>query len=144
MMVSEKCIKFLLFSSQNFLHTLFLCPHTCVHWSLDSYFRTEQKNILPENLYLFKFINRNTKNGFRIYLTLTIKTQEGRHWRRSKENIYLFKFINRNTKKGFQIYLMLTIKTQEGRHWRRSKVFIVKFEQISHIFLMFLLLTLNR
>ena len=29
------------------------------------------------------------------------------------------------------------------RHWRRSGVFIVNFEHISHLPLMFLLLTLN-
>ena len=29
------------------------------------------------------------------------------------------------------------------RHWRRSGVFIVNFEHISHLFLVFLLLTLN-
>ena len=32
----------------------------------------------------------------------------------------------------------------KGRHWRRSGVFIVNFEHVSHIFLVFLLLTLNR
>ena len=32
----------------------------------------------------------------------------------------------------------------ERRHWRRSGVFIVKFEQILHIVLVFLLLTLNK
>ena len=30
------------------------------------------------------------------------------------------------------------------RHWRRFGVFIVNFEHISHLFLVFLLLTLNR
>ena len=38
----------------------------------------------------------------------------------------------------------LTIKTLERRHWRRSRVFIVDFEHISHLVLVFLLLTLNR
>ena len=37
----------------------------------------------------------------------------------------------------------LKIKTPERRHWRRSGVFIVNFEHISHLILMFLLLTLN-
>ena len=36
------------------------------------------------------------------------------------------------------------IKTPEGRHWRRSGVFIVNFEHVSHLVLVFLLLTLNR
>ena len=35
-------------------------------------------------------------------------------------------------------------KTPELRKWRRSDVFIVKFEHISHLALVFLLLTLNR
>ena len=36
----------------------------------------------------------------------------------------------------------LTIETVQ-RHWRRSGVFIVNFEHISHLVLLFLLLTLN-
>ena len=43
-----------------------------------------------------------------------------------------------------EIYSDLTIKTLERRHWRRSGVFIVNFEQISHIVLVFLLLILNK
>ena len=39
---------------------------------------------------------------------------------------------------------MLTIKTPERRHRRRSVGFIVKFEHISHLFLVTLLLTLNK
>ena len=39
---------------------------------------------------------------------------------------------------------MLTIQTPERRHWRRSGVFIINFEHISQLFLMFLLLTLNK
>ena len=35
------------------------------------------------------------------------------------------------------------MKTQEQRYWRRSGVFIVNFEHISHLLLVFLLLTLN-
>ena len=42
----------------------------------------------------------------------------------------------------------LTIETLEQGvkyvHWRRSGVFIVNFEHISHLVLVFLLLTLNR
>ena len=37
----------------------------------------------------------------------------------------------------------LTIQTPERRHWRRSGVFIVTFEHISHLNLVFLLLTLD-
>ena len=42
-----------------------------------------------------------------------------------------------------EIYSELTIKTPERRHRRRSGVFVVNFEQISHILLVFLLLILN-
>ena len=37
----------------------------------------------------------------------------------------------------------LTIKTPVRRHWRRSDVFIVNLEHISHLGLVFLLLTSN-
>ena len=38
----------------------------------------------------------------------------------------------------------LTIKTPDRHHWRRSGVVIVNFENISHLVLVFLLLTLRR
>ena len=59
-------------------------------------------------------------------------------------NIYLFKANNRNTKKRCEICSKLIIKTPERRQRCRSGVFIVKFEHISHIFLVFLLFTLNK
>ena len=57
-------------------------------------------------------------------------------------NIYLYK--NKNTRKRSKISSKLTINTAERRNWRRSGVFIVNFEYISHLFLVFLLLTLNK
>ena len=57
--------------------------------------------------------------------------------------IYLLKFNNRNTRTQCEICSKLTIKTVERRHWRRSAVFIVNFEHISHLVLVFLLLNLN-
>ena len=58
---------------------------------------------------------------------------------------YMFKVKNRNTRKSCQICLKLTIKTPEGPHWRGPfGVFIVNFGDISHLVLVFLLLTLNR
>ena len=59
-------------------------------------------------------------------------------------NIYLFKVNNRNTRKRCEIFSKFTIKTPERRQRLRSGVFIVNFENISHIFLVFLLLTLNK
>ena len=54
-------------------------------------------------------------------------------------NIYLFK-VNTNTRKKCEICSKLTIKTVE----RRSGVIILNFEHISNLFLMLLLLTMNR
>ena len=59
-------------------------------------------------------------------------------------DIYLFKVNNRNTRTSCEICSKLTIKTSERRHWRRSGVFIVNFEHISYLLLVFLLLTLNK
>ena len=42
-----------------------------------------------------------------------------------------------------EICSKLTIKTQERCQWRRSDVFMINFEHISHLVLVFLLLTLN-
>ena len=57
-------------------------------------------------------------------------------------NIYLFKVNSRNTRKRCEISSELTIETPERRHWR-SGIFIVNLEQISHLFLVFLLLSLK-
>ena len=57
--------------------------------------------------------------------------------------IYLLKVNNRHRTRC-EICPKLTIKTPERRHWRRSVVFIVNFEHISYLVLVFLLLTLNK
>ena len=53
--------------------------------------------------------------------------------------IYLLDVNNRNTRKRCEICSNLTIKT---RYWCRSGEYIANFEHISHLFLVFLLLTL--
>ena len=58
-------------------------------------------------------------------------------------DIYLLKVNNRNTRPRCEICSKLTIKTRERRHWSRYGVFIINFEDISHLTLVFLLLTLN-
>ena len=55
--------------------------------------------------------------------------------------IHLLKVNNRNTRAKYKTCSKLTIKTPERR--RRSDVSIVNFEHISHLVLVFLLLTLN-
>ena len=55
---------------------------------------------------------------------------------------YMSKVNNKNRTKR-EIYLTLTINDAIGAHWR-SGVFIVNFEHISQLVLLFLLLTLSR
>ena len=57
---------------------------------------------------------------------------------------YIFKVSNRNTRTRCDICSKLTIKTPERHHWRRFGIFSVNFEHISHLVLVFLLLTLSR
>ena len=57
---------------------------------------------------------------------------------------YMFKVNKRNTRTRCEICSKLTIKTTERRHWRRPGVFVVNFEHISHLVLVFLYLTLSR
>ena len=57
---------------------------------------------------------------------------------------YMFIVNNRNTRRRCEICSELTIMTPERRHWRRPGIFVVNFEHISHLVLVFLLLTLSR
>ena len=57
--------------------------------------------------------------------------------------IYLLKVNNKNTRTRCETCSKLKIKTPERRQKCRSSVFIVDFEDISHVVLVFLLLTLN-
>ena len=59
-------------------------------------------------------------------------------------NVYLFKVNNRNNRKRGEICSKLIIKTPKRRHWRCSDVFLVNLEHTLHLFLEFLLLTLNK
>ena len=58
--------------------------------------------------------------------------------------ISLLKVKNRSAKTRCEICLKLAIKVPERRQWCRSGVFIVNFEYISHLALVFLLLILSR
>ena len=58
-------------------------------------------------------------------------------------DIYLLKVDKRNTRARRKICLKLKIKTPERHHLHRSGVFIINLKHISHIVLVFLLLTLN-
>ena len=58
--------------------------------------------------------------------------------------IYLLNINNRNIRPRCEISSKLTIKTLERCQWRHSGVFIINFEHISHLGLVFLLPTLSR
>ena len=60
----------------------------------------------------------------------------------SPASIYLLKANNRNTRTRYEKCSKLTIETPK-RRLHRSGVFIVNFEHISHLALMFLLSTFN-
>ena len=55
----------------------------------------------------------------------------------------MFKVNNRNTRTKCENMFKVNNKTPERRQWSRSGVFIVNNEHISHLVLVFLLLTLN-
>ena len=57
--------------------------------------------------------------------------------------IYVLKANYKNTRARCEICSKLTIKTPEQRQWCRSGVFVVNFEHISQLLLVFLLVTLN-
>ena len=87
-------------------------------------------------------------NIYSVHLWTTTSKKErliqSYSFRQFLENIYLFKANNRNTRKRCEICSKWTIKLPEQRHWRRSGVFIINFEHISHLLLVFLLLNLNK
>ena len=60
------------------------------------------------------------------------------HWRQEKAKLTI------ETLGKCEKYPKLTIKTPGRRYWRRSGVLIVNFEHISDLFLMLLLLALNK
>ena len=70
-------------------------------------------------------------------------TNESLHHSPFPVSISLFKVNKRNTRTGCEICSKLIIKAPERRQWRRSGVFIINFEHISHLVLVFLLLTLR-
>ena len=57
---------------------------------------------------------------------------------------HMFKVNNRNTRTRREICRKLTTKTPERSHCRHSNVFIINFEHISHLVLVFIWLTLSR
>ena len=126
--------------------------------------KTKKKSKKETNKQAKKINNRHTLCNKQTHICIVlIQDNEKVRWslllclqKRSKQwnvclrfysipaGIYLFKVNNRNTRTRREICSKLTINTPERRQWRRSGVFIVNFEHISHLVLVFLLLTLSR
>ena len=92
-------------------------------------------SILP-----FYFICRNSMFFQLVHVNLSTSSQSRKNYI-IPTGIYLLKVNNRNIRTRCEICSKLTIKTPERRHWRLSGVFIVNFKHISHLVLLFLLLT---
>ena len=80
---------------------------------------------------------------FFIYLTVTVIKFLYFSCQNSA-GFWSFRVNNRNPKLMCGICSKLTIKTPKRHHWRHSSVFIINFGQISHIALVFPLLTMSK
>ena len=124
-------------AEQYLIHIFLRCQKICDK-SFIKIFRLSSEifNIFEE------FLNDFSKIGTSFLGILHLATKM---WNKNDPaNIYLFKVSNRNISERCEICSKLTIKTPECWQWRHSGVFIVNFEYISHLFLVFLLLTLNK
>ena len=84
-----------------------------------------------KELYHQSYIKR-----YMFFVTVVLTTQP---------RFYLFKVNNRNTKNTratCEICLKLAVRTPERRQWHRTGVFLVNFQQVSHIDLVFPSVTL--
>ena len=118
------------------------------------------KNVFPTNIVKVHFFLRSRVRNFHnphnlvkntplIHFTTTGMVQLSQvaiHFVGVRYSVgeSMFKDNNRNTRRKCEICPKLTIKTPERHQWCHSGVFIVTFEHISDLFLVFLLLTLSR
>ena len=96
----------------------------------------EQRWVYQNYLLTFRRFTRKSKSRLNASLTRDLNACPASN--------YMFKVNYRNSRARCETCSKLTIKTPEQRHWRRSSVFIVDFQHISHLVLVFLLLTLHR
>ena len=113
-----------------FIHRLFIPSHEIYYINTTTAFNYFRQTITIDRLE----INKSFLYQFYFYRCHSFNQA-------IPANIYLFKVNNRNTRKRCEICSKLTIKTPERR---RFGVFFANFEHISHFFLVFLLLTLNK
>ena len=88
----------------------------------------------PQNFIRLNFYLKNSKKAFHFFRILFLE---------NTADIYLLKVNSRDTRTRCEICSKLTIKTPERRQWRRYDAFIVNSEHVSHLVLVFLLLTLK-
>ena len=109
------------------------CVQTqCFFWSVYSRIQSECGKIQTRKNSVFEYFSRSLENGDISCPTIFPLFDSA--------NTYLFKFSFRNSGKSCEIYWKSTIKTPDWCHWRCSGV---KLEHMSHLFLIFLFLTLN-
>ena len=83
-------------------------------------------NRIPAGNYMFKVNNRNTRTRYEICPMLTIKTPERRHLCGASKSKVIIKLF------------------EASQTWHRPSVFIINFDHIAHLVLVFLLLILSR
>ena len=78
-------------------------------------------------------------NHYEVYLTASsiLSILQGFSKEHIPRNLNMFKLNNRNIRTKYEICSNLTKKTPERRQWRHSAVFIVSFEHIPHLVLVF-------
>ena len=65
------------------------------------------------------------------------------YWNKKSKNISMFKVNTRNTREMCKICSKLIIKTPDWSQWHRSGNFIINFEHISLLFLVYLMFSSN-
>ena len=120
-----------------------VCRKSCqaLGWSFLSY-RNQSIDLLSKSmdwfLYDRKLHLRTTEFWIHLWAFVIFTGT-----RRSLAGNYLLKVNSKNTRTKCEICSKLSVKKPERRQWRRSDVFVVNFEHISHLALVFLMLTLK-
>ena len=96
-------------------------------------------HLIPAGIFLLKVNNKNTRTRCEICFKLTIKTTERRQ--NSQENTCARVSILIKLQAFIKIETLVQVFS--CAFWRRSRLFIINFEYILHLVLLFLFLTLN-
>ena len=127
-----------LLSTLNIFHLL-PCHVHCWNWTSYCWLGSDSIN---------DWIGANSRSWIKILLflevcwSISILSNGWPFYNYTPARIYLFNINNRNTRTICEF--KVNIKTTERRRWRRFGVFIVNSEHNSHVFLVLLLLILNK